>query len=153
MKLTTASISSTRQTARRTLSAFYTEQTVLIPGRHVASQHPKHQGAPVSAQQKMESSNKFHWKGSWITTHGALQQQGTLISENGLTSVTPMVSNQRPFCPEGSSTEFTFIVLSAAVSDHVSFEDAGLQKEFNFKRCSKRLRILHFNCKEQQCSF
>lgn len=61
-----------------------------------------------------------------------------------------MVSNQRPFCPEGSSTEFTFIVLSAAVSDHVSFEDACLREELYFKKCSKWLRILHFNCNVPQ---
>lgn len=36
-----------------------------------------------------------------------------------------MVSDQRPLCPKGSPTEFTLIVLPAAVSDHVSFEDAG----------------------------
>lgn len=72
----------------------------------------------------MESSDKLRSKVHWITTHSAPQQQGAIWST--LTSMTPMVSNQRPLCPKGSSTEFTFIVLSAAVSDHVSFEDACL---------------------------
>lgn len=62
-----------------------------------------------------------------------------------------MVSDQRAFCPEGSPTEFAFVVLSAAVSDHVSFEDAGLPKEFHFRRCQTLLE--HFSGKEQQWSF
>lgn len=50
---------------------------MLIPEPCIASQHPKHWGA--SQSQQMESSNKFHWKLRWITTHSALQQQGSLI--------------------------------------------------------------------------
>lgn len=64
--------------------------------------------------------------------------------------MTPMVSDQRAFCPEGSPAEFAFVVLSAAVSDHVSFEDAGLRKKIHFKRCQTLVEC--FSDKEQQCS-
>lgn len=42
--------------------------------------------------------------------------------------MTTMVSDQRALGPERCPTYLTLIILPAAVSDHVSFKDAGLEQ-------------------------
>lgn len=100
-----------------------------------SAKHGKQQGIPL--------------QGKWITTDSSSNKE--LLFWRTLTRVPPMVSDQRPLCPKGSSTQFTLIVFPAAVSDHVSFEDAGLGKEFPLRDILNSLKILHF-CKEQQGS-
>lgn len=99
----------------------------------VSAKHGKQEGIPL--------------EGKWITTDSSSNKE--LLFGRTLTRVPPMVSDQRPLCPKGSPTEFTLIVLPAAVSDHVSFEDAGLGKEFPLRDVPNSLKILHFSCKEQ----
>lgn len=99
-----------------------------------SAKHGKQQGIPL--------------EGKWITTDSSRNKD--FLFWRNLTRVPPMVSDQRSLCPKGSPTEFTLIVLPAAVSDHVSFEDAGLRKEFPLRDVPNSLKILHFSCKEQQ---